>query len=1258
VLLAVSARQRGVAAFGALGLLYVIGGRLLPRGLPVEVLLPGLISGGLTAFTAFGLILIFRSARVINFAQANMAGFATTLTVLLVGVQHWSYWAAVPTGLVVAMLLGLWVERGLLGRLRHAPRLIVTVATIGIAQLLGGLTLYISGLPLTILGWTAPQLFKVPAQVGTATPFRMPLAFHARAGTLTVTADYLAAAAAIPIVLVGLKWFFDRTDSGIGARALADSEERALLLGIPVRRLSLITWMIASLLAAVGTILQAGVQGFQANVPVGPEALIAPLAAAVIAGFERLTIAFIASIVLGIVQQALFWSYADPSLVDLALFALILGALLFHRRASARTGGAEGGGFGGVAEPRPLPPVIRRLPEVRAAQVGGGLITLGIACLLPLNMNSAQLTFASFVAIFIVVGASLVILTGWAGQVSLGHFGLVGLGAGTTGWLLTSHHLSLLVCLGASILVGALAALAIGLPALRIRGMYLAVATLAFAAPASSFFLSPAHFPAFAPVRVQLPVLLDRFDLNQPRVFYYFCLVFVLVSLGVIRNFRRSRFGRAAIALRDNERFAAAVSISDTRVRLATFAVSGALAGLGGGLYVLALRGIPFGGFAPVFSLEAFTMVVVGGMGSVWGAVLGAMYLYGTEYFLGPTAQLLTAGGGIVMIVTLAPGGLADLGYRGRDLLITALLRRRGMSPNLLFGREDDSPIASGGSARSSRWSPRLRLRRSTADAATNPPADDELLHLVRVEAGYGHLQILFGVSLATAPKEILALLGTNGAGKSTILKVIAGLLPARRGGVFFRGEDVTRLTPAARVSRGMVMVPARAVFSSLSVAENLRLAGWLAKRRGERPFLLETTAKIHELFPVLGERADQKAGLLSGGEQQMLAIAQALLCRPQLLMIDELSLGLAPTVVATLLNVLRGLNAEGISVVMVEQSINVARSLAPQAVFLEKGEIRFTGPTAELANDSHLVRAVFLAPVKKQASGPRLTRVVAAAVQANGAHSSTTVLEARGLTRSFGGVAAVNAVDLTLEDGKILGVIGANGAGKTTLFDIICGFVTPDSGRLFMDGRDITGLSPAKRFRLGLGRTFQDLVLVPSLTVSEVLSVALERHIRVRDPLAAVAGLGASLQSEAEIRAKVEAAISAFHLERFANSFVSELSTGTRRIVELAAASVHRPRVLVLDEPSSGLAQREAEALIPILLDLRADLGATVAIIEHDIPMIRALSDEVLCMHLGKVLARGPAAEVMADPAVIASYLGTDEVAIERSGGRAAVPA
>jgi branched-chain amino acid transport system ATP-binding protein len=262
-------------------------------------------------------------------------------------------------------------------------------------------------------------------------------------------------------------------------------------------------------------------------------------------------------------------------------------------------------------------------------------------------------------------------------------------------------------------------------------------------------------------------------------------------------------------------------------------------------------------------------------------------------------------------------------------------------------------------------------------------------------------------------------------------------------------------------------------------------------------------------------------------------------------------------------------------------------------------------------------------------------------------------VLELTGVTRRFGGINAVDGVDLALHEGEILGLIGPNGAGKTTLFDLISGFLPVDGGRIRFAGHDVTRWSPDRRARAGLGRSFQDARLFPSLTVAENIAVSLERHLEVRDPLASMLGLPDVAESESDTAWKVHELVELLGLGAFRNKFVSELSTGSRRIVDLAMAIAHDPTVLLLDEPSSGIAQRETEALGPLLRRIQAETNCALLVIEHDMPLITSVSDRMLALELGRVIAGGTPDAVVHDPQVVASYLGTDAAVIARSGER-----
>lgn len=526
-------------------------------------------------------------------------------------------------------------------------------------------------------------------------------------------------------------------------------------------------------------------------------------------------------------------------------------------------------------------------------------------------------------------------------------------------------------------------------------------------------------------------------------------------------------------------------------------------------------------------------------------------------------------------------------------------------------------------------------------------------LLLVRdLNVGYDGLQVLFDVNVEVAEGEVVALLGTNGAGKSTLLRAVAGVTEADFGAVIFDGRDITHAPPNEIAALGVASVPGGAgVFPGLTVRENLRSAGWLVRR--DRSVFDQRVDEALDVFPVLRERLDDPASNLSGGQQQMLSLAMALLARPKLLIIDELSLGLAPVVVSKLAELVKEVASEGTTVLLVEQSVNIALGMADTAYFMERGRVRFSGPAEELLDRPDLLRAVFLA-------GATTGTTQRVAVQRRVVHDehpigagsdAVPLLELLEVTRRFGGINAVDRVSLTVAAGEIVGLIGQNGAGKTTIIDLISGFQPLDAGRILLSGEDISDRSAAARFRAGLGRTFQGGRLFPGLTVAETVAVSLDRSVAVKDPLNAALRLPASYNSEVAVWRRVRQLLELFALMDYSDSFTSELSTGTRRIVELACVVGHQPNLLLLDEPAGGVAQKEVEQLGALLGRIRDELGCAMLVIEHDMPLVAGLADRLVALETGSVIAEGEPSVVLADRRVVASYLGEDHTAVARSG-------
>src|SRR5436190_10293109 len=301
-------------------------------------------------------------------------------------------------------------------------------------------------------------------------------------------------------------------------------------------------------------------------------------------------------------------------------------------------------------------------------------------------------------------------------------------------------------------------------------------------------------------------------------------------------------------------------------------------------------------------------------------------------------------------------------------------------------------------------------VERDVAEARKQQDAaDTDAMLVVRgLDVAYGSVQVLFGVDMEIREGEVVALLGTNGAGKSTLLGAISGTLDPVGGAIFLDGRDITHADAVTKARLGVVQVPGgRGVFPSLTVRENLQIASWMTRR--DRREMESRTNAVLEHFPILRQLIDTPGGDLSGGQQQMLTLAQALLAKPRLLMIDELSLGLAHVIVEQLLGTVRALAEAGTTIVLVEQSVNVALTVAKTAYFMEKGEIRFSGPTADLLDRTDVLRSVFLEGAATIGGGaPRATtRTRAPRPRPAADQTVTPVLAVEEVSKSFGGVVA-----------------------------------------------------------------------------------------------------------------------------------------------------------------------------------------------------------------------------------------------------------
>jgi branched-chain amino acid transport system permease protein len=663
----------------------VFGKVIFPRlagSIPVPngMYLQGLIMGMLASLLAIGLLLIYRSNRIINFAQGALGAVAATLANELFVRYHVPYFIAVLTGIVAGVTVSLIVEYVFIRRFAKAPRLILTVATIGIFQILS-------------LVEFLPQLLNRNVQSQhEAGGFHSPFTSHFTFGAVRFFADHIIVLVFVPIILLGLAFFLNRTRYGVATRAVAENSERARLLGCRVKRVSLIVWGVAGFLSASTAILRAPILGFQVSGLQGPGLLMRALAAAVLARMESIPATVAAAVLITMGEQTLFFAFGRSGYTDAFVLGVVVVGLLLQRKRFGRVDPASSS-WRAVQEVRPVPRELVRVPEVRWGRWGGRVGLLAVVLTMPLYLSSANTNLVSVILIYAMVGISLVILTGWSGNISLGQWAIVGVGA------LVGQRLAaaasppdFFIVLVVSGLTGAAVSLLIGLPALRIRGLFLGVTTLAFAVAAETWIFQWKILTTTN--SIQRPALFGRFDTTGEGPFFYVCLGGLLFALFVARNLRRSRWGRNLIAMRDNEAQAQALGMRLTAMRLSVFAISGFLAALAGALYAYTEQSVDYHRFISPLSLLMFSMVVIGGLGSLVGPILGAIYVRGIQYFLPVDLQLFATGFGLLILLLVFPGGLGQIFYSLRDRFLRLVAERHDiMVPSLFADRLAAEPV-------------------------------------------------------------------------------------------------------------------------------------------------------------------------------------------------------------------------------------------------------------------------------------------------------------------------------------------------------------------------------------------------------------------------------------------------------------------------------------------------------------------------------------------------------------------------------------
>jgi ABC-type branched-subunit amino acid transport system permease subunit len=645
---------------------------------PSAYIVQGLIIGLGYGLLAVGLVLIYRTNRVLNFAQGQVGVVAAVFLVKLTADFHFEYWFALVMSIALAAAVGALSEV-VLRRLFTRPRVLVMVATIGLSQLL---------LTLTALPFIRPKnLYK---------PLPVPFDLSFNIGTVSFSPGEVLTLIVAPIVAIALAIAVRSTPWGLSMRAMSENADSARLSGVWIRRTSTLTWIVAGALSAFAAILNAPSQTSAYTQALSPDLLLFALMAALIGAMVNLTVAFVAGIGVGIFFELVQWNYNNSATQDVVLIVVVLAVLLLRVRALRKStrGGEQSSWTQGAATVRTAADKVRQ-----RVSLSGVWLAVGVAAILPLFLSVGRNDLYADVCIYAMIALSLTVLTGWAGQVSLGQFGLVAVGTLMAAHLGNSVPLPLLLLFAGA--VTALVAIVIGLPALRMPGLFLAVSTLGFAIfmedsilPTSCWEVPGIHkalctgLPNPGNTVVNAPSIFG-INLQSERAFAWFSLIILLLCILAVRTWRDHGIARRLVAVRDNEIGAAAMGIPVLRTKLLAFALSGFLAGVAGVCFAFATEQLTPSNFDPTStSFLVIAMVVIGGLGSIPGAILGALYLEGLPAIFGanPTIQFLTSGLGLIAFILYLPGGLAEVLARFGDVVAVGIrtlqARRSGSSPS------------------------------------------------------------------------------------------------------------------------------------------------------------------------------------------------------------------------------------------------------------------------------------------------------------------------------------------------------------------------------------------------------------------------------------------------------------------------------------------------------------------------------------------------------------------------------------------------
>lgn len=808
-------------------------------------------------------------------------------------------------------------------------------------------------------------------------------------------------------------------------------------------------------------------------------------------------------------------------------------------------------------------------------------------CFLILKGDGYQLYIIALVGLTAVVGIGLNVLLGMTGQISLGHVAFYAIGAYSVAILTTKLGWTFWVALPAAGLIAGVAGVLLAIPALRVRGPYLAMVTIAFGFVVEQGTAEWSGLTGGWNGISGIPMPSAFGFVFSEREVAFFVLALTMISLWLFSRLSRSPWGKAMRAVRDSEIASQSIGLNLILIRTTAFGISAITTGLAGGVFAAMSDFISPESF-PFFQSILFLLVVmVGGTDRVLGPLIGAVIVVLLPEFLSSLAQyrLLFVGVLLFVVLRLAPGGFVGLLSR-------------------FFERPKASTVA--------------EPKRDMMDYLTSGPVG-RTLSTTDLSISFGGVRAVNDLSFDARPGEITSLIGPNGAGKSTALNLLCGFYLPDSGVVRLGDRDISRL-PSHRIAQAGIArtYQTSQLFGNMSVLDNILIALRCGHLSANKLFSLDSDSELlataESLLAFVGYRGpiEQIAGALAHVDRRLVEIARALAIRPSVLALDEPAAGLDSQDTERVGELLRKVASVGIAVILIEHDMRLVMTVSNRVVVLDAGLKIADGPPAQVAADPNVLKAYLgdEKPVDRERKRARML-------------DAPTLMTAKKLRAGYGTAPVIRDLELRVDEGEFVAVLGANGAGKSTLMRALSGLNRPIEGEVLFLGESIEQFTANRIAERGLILVPEGRQVFPELSVMDNIK------------------LGAYARPFNDSTQMIERLLDRFpQLRARQNQRAGFLSGGEQQMLAIVRGLMARPRILMLDEPSLGLAPKLLKELYDLLAELREE-GTTILLVDQMAALALSVADRAYVLQYGATGQSGTAAELRADPALVRAYLG-----------------